>query len=174
MAVTAFALSASTAVAQILVENTGHHAVESENTLAIGPSVPGVGFITSWRCENRWEVDVAEDGTLNLFGEHIESHPGSVGDCEIAEPCNAHAAWPGSFSEVAGHEEVHFTFCLEGTNVHTSRRQYSLECDVENHGTHESFHCDDVVGNIGASEGGFAIEVEGEIATHESLGLMHG
>lgn len=178
MAVTAMALSASSAAAQepVHVENTGHHAVESELGIAIGVHVPGPGFIPSLQCENHWEVeDLAEDGTFLLNAESIEPHTGSVGDCAAAEPTDGHAEWPGFFSEDGeGGFQVHVEFSLENVNPALSGNVYPVECDVAFQSGFESFHCDQAIDTLPPEQGGFVVEVEGEMATHESLGLMHG
>lgn len=175
IAVTAVALNASTAAAQgVHVENTGHHAVESELGLAIGVHVPGIGFIPSLRCAVRGEVDIAEDGSFLLNAEDIESHAGSVGDCDVAEPCNGHAAWPGFVSEDGlGGFQVHADFCLENVAPALAGNVYPVECDVEVNAGFDSLHCDQAIDQLPPAQGGFVIEVEGEALADESTGLMH-
>jgi hypothetical protein len=163
-AVAALAFTAATASAQVVVENPGHHEVESELSIGIYAHVPGVGEVPVLRCDNNWELDVAANGDLQLFAENILTHPGQSGSCGTSEPCDGHAAWNGQFEEAGGAFTAHVGFCLEGTGSALDGVTIPVECAFDD--VLAEAHCDAPIGN--------GLEVMGELQLHESLGLMHG
>jgi hypothetical protein len=160
-----WAAGSSAAVAQVIVENPGHHEAESELSWGFWAHVPGVGEVPVLRCDNDWEFDVAANGDLQLFAENILPHPGQAGNCGTMEPCNGHAAWDGQFEEAApGVFSIHWVFCLEGTGSALDGVSIPIECAFDD--ALAEAHCDAPIGG--------GIEVMGEVQLHESLGLLHG
>jgi hypothetical protein len=181
-ALAVLALSASAASATgpgpVIIENPGEFEMASETTLVIGVHTP-IGFLTGLRCAGYGHGQVTEDGHISFDTVNIDPHSGQIGNCAAADDCgNDGGEFEGQIHEretdVPSEFGVDFHFCFSGQGGGLDGVHVEVECSVYD----EEAHCDDrlfIEGTgIPVSQGGFPVEVLGELAFPQHAGLMHG
>ena len=153
MAITALAMTAGTANAQIEVldEPTGEHCgtvttptahtaaggclveFQSEEEIPLHAYIPGK--VTLSDCEVHITARIGEDGEGYVTKALLTEEPGSDvpctrTPCDEAEPSHAELLWPIHLREAAGEESIEATFCLRPITDPDVEGQGNTPCTV--------------------------------------------
>jgi hypothetical protein len=138
--------------------------VEGDDSLSWSIELPEGTPLGTIYCEDFWEANIAEDGSVEIHDVNLDVHPESSASlCGSADDCPDHH-WEGQiFESYVGprtglpHAFVNLIIGLQGPK--------SMTCEIDD----SELRCEHVFFHAPQIE----VEVHGELQIHADLELMH-